>query len=87
MDKQIQIDRTRHWVAATLVSFACASVLLALFFSSDLVSWAYDLPEAHLTDRLILALETWDSLMQKVGLAGATESIRDWILAIQEEAF
>lgn len=65
-------------IRQTLTSFLIAMVLMAMFNSASLLTWAYDLQACALSDRISFYAENWDEAMQDLGPARVTDSLRNW---------
>lgn len=65
-------------IRQTLTSFLIAMVVMAMFNSASLLTWAYDLQAGALSDRISLYAENWDEGMQDLGPARVTDSLRSW---------
>lgn len=66
-------------ITQTLLIFLGSTVLLALFNSASLVTWAYDLDPGPLNDQILQAAEGWHMIMENLGLVTVTEMIRDHV--------
>ena len=62
----------------TLIIMLVAMLFLAVFNSSSLQTWSYDLEPSALNDMISLNAERWHLLMEERGPAGVTELIRNW---------
>ncbi|MEP1441905.1 MAG: hypothetical protein ABJK39_02735 [Hyphomicrobiales bacterium] len=61
----------------TLIIMLVAMVFLAVFNSSSLQTWSFDLQPSPVNDVISLNAERWHILMEEVGAAGITEAIRE----------
>ena len=62
----------------TLIIMLVAMLFLAVFNSSSLQTWSYDLEPSALNDMISLNAERWHLFMEELGPAGVTELIRNW---------
>ena len=62
----------------TLIIMLVAMLFLAVFNSSSLQTWSYDLQPGPFNDMISLNAERWHNLMEEWGAAGVTELIRNW---------
>ena len=62
----------------TLIIMLVAMFFLAVFNSSSLQTWSYDLQPSPLNDMISLSADRWHLLMEDLGAAGVTELIRNW---------
>ena len=62
----------------TLIIMLVAMLFLAVFNSSSLQTWSYDLEPSALNDMISLNAERWHLLMEELGPAAVTELIRNW---------
>jgi len=61
-----------------LVTMVLAMLFLAVFNSASLQTWSFDLQPGPVNDVISLNAEKWHNLMEDIGFAGVTQSIRDW---------
>lgn len=84
-------DRRRYTtgrtVAASIVVFALALFVMALFMSSGLQSYAYDLEPGPLADRIAAAADGWHARMEELGTAALAQSFADWVSGLHEARF
>ena len=57
-------SRTARMAAVVMVA---GLLLMAMFFSSSLVTLSYDLPPGDLTEKLVAGAEYWHQLMSAMG--------------------
>lgn len=76
-------QETLRNVRAGFLSFLAAALMFALFGSGELVSMAYDLPEASWAEPLVRAAETWHAAMEALGAAGISEAVREAIAGLR----
>ena len=62
----------------TLIIILVAMLFLAVFNSSSLQTWSFDLEPGPVNDFISLNAERWHVLMKELGAAGVTELIRNW---------
>ncbi|MEP3629171.1 MAG: hypothetical protein ABJN04_04125 [Hyphomicrobiales bacterium] len=62
----------------TLIIMLVAMLFLAIFNSSSLQTWSYDLQPGPVNDMISLSAERWHIMMEEWGAAGVTELIRNW---------
>ena len=62
----------------TLIIMLVAMLFLAVFNSSSLQTWSFDLEPGPVNDFISLNAERWHVLMDELGAAGVTELIRNW---------
>ena len=62
----------------TLIIMLVAMLFLAVFNSSSLQTWSYDLQPSPVNDMISLNAERWHNLMEELGAAAVTELIRNW---------
>ena len=62
----------------TLFIMLVAMLFLAVFNSSSLQTWSYDLQPSPLNDMISLNAERWHLFMEELGAAGMTDLIRNW---------
>ena len=62
----------------TLIIMLVAMLFLAVFNSSSLQTWSYDLQPSALNDMISLNAERWHLIMEELGAAGITDLIRNW---------
>jgi len=65
----------RQVLAMTFVGL----LVLALFASRDLPSWAGRLGDGPLAERALALATEWDEAMEKVGLVRPHEALRAWV--------
>ncbi len=70
-----------------LVVFAVSLLLLAMFLSSSLQSYAYDLPVNPLTETIVAWVDTWHGWMETIGTAQAADSFASAIAALHDARF
>ncbi|MEN0039939.1 MAG: hypothetical protein AAF764_01250 [Pseudomonadota bacterium] len=63
--------------ARCLAIFLAGLLALVVFQSSAMVTTSYDLPENAMSERIVMAAETWHGWMEAMGTAGVTEAISD----------
>ena len=62
----------------TLIIMLVAMLFLAVFNSSSLQTWSYDLEPSALNDMISVNAERWHLLMEELGPTAVTELIRNW---------
>lgn len=62
----------------TLIVMLVAMLFLAVFNSSSLQTWSFDLEPGPVNDMISLNAERWHNLMEELGAVGVTELIRNW---------
>lgn len=80
-------DRTMQRVRQGLAILLVTTLALAVFQSSGLVSWTYDLSPSFITESIISAAQSWNDLMQNIGATAVGEIVGDFILSLQDIAF
>ncbi|MBX3575634.1 MAG: hypothetical protein KF723_00385 [Rhizobiaceae bacterium] len=85
------IDRTRFGTAANvragLIVFAVSLLLLAMFLSSSLQSYAYDLPVNPLTETIVAWVDAWHGWMEAIGAVQVAEGIADAVARFHDMTF
>ncbi len=60
-------------------------VVLAMFQSSALVTWSYDLPISPLSVVISSSAERWHGLMEHIGVAALSQSVSDMVLSLHDD--
>ncbi len=60
-------------------------IVLAMFQSSALVTWSYDLPVSSYSATISSTAEQWHALMERTGLAEFSESITDRVQSLHDD--
>jgi hypothetical protein len=75
----------RSLVLGTFVSFLATLVILAIFQSSALVTWSYDLPVSTYSETISRSAEEWHALMEQIGTATFSQTVSDAVLNLHDE--
>ena len=70
---------------AVFVLMVLTLLILAMFQSSALVTWSYDLPVSPLSATISSAAESWHALMEQVGIASFSQSVSDAVLTLHDD--
>lgn len=65
-------------IIQTLSVMLIAMLFLAIFNSASLQTWSYDLEPGPVNDLISANADWWHGVMEEVGAAAVTQSIRDW---------
>ena len=57
---------------------------LAVFQSAALLTLAYDLEPSTIGEMIVMVCETWNDWMNRLGVAGVTQAIADFMVEIHE---
>lgn len=66
-------------VLFVILTFAFSAMICLLLFSSELVSWSYDLPSHPITEWLIGLIERWADFLDEKGISEAVYNLRYWV--------
>lgn len=66
-------------VRRTAVAMLVAALVLAVFNSDGLSVWARNLPGHPVSDRIVYAADQWHELMQTLGPARISQTVRDFV--------
>ena len=77
-------QKTRSTVRQAMASMILASLILLVFNSDGLRSYARDLPPSRLSDQLVLAADNWHQLMQSIGATRPKELVRQLVAELRE---
>lgn len=84
-------DRRRYTnsrnIAASLVVFALALAIMAVFMSADFQSYAYDLEPGPFADKVAAAADGWHARMEEAGAAQLSQSFADWVAGLHDARF
>ena len=58
---------------------------LAVFQSAALLTLAYDLEPSSVGEMVVMACETWNDWMDRLGAAGVTQTIADFMVEVHEK--
>ena len=75
---------TSKSVRAVVIAMAITFVMLLVFNSDGLRSWARDLPQGSLSDSVIVATEAWHQQMETIGFSAPKKIVRGWMERIRE---
>ena len=73
----------RQVLAMTLIG----AIVLALFASRDLASWAERLGDGPVAERTQLLTARWDAEMERLGLVRPHEALREWMRGALERGW
>lgn len=74
-------------VRSGLVVFTVSLLLLAMFLSSSLQSYAYDLPVNPLTETIVAWVDTWHGWMETIGTALAADAFANAVASFHDARF
>ena len=57
----------------------------AMFQSSALVTWSYDLPISPYSETISRSAEEWHAAMENIGVASFSQSVSDSVLSLHDD--
>lgn len=81
----IEGDHHSRLAIAVFALMIFTLVALAMFQSSALVTWSYDLPISSLSAIISSSAESWHAWMEHIGVASFSQSVSDTVLRLHDD--